>query len=192
MSMSNRFDAAQKLRSGVYNTKLILFDPFNCQYDEIKEGVDTQSDGTTNAGLKLPVINKKFDKIPTRTTFMLRDTGVLPTGDVKEQLKKNEEEIFEVANVLNQAIRRYSQFSIGAVEVDIFGDFSLHAGQTIFIDAPTTEQGEDVKKDQLSSGKYLIHQVKHVIRGGQCQTKLGLVRDSIGRKGKPHNGSMVN
>ena len=192
MSMSNRFDAAQKLRSGVYNTKLILFDPFNCQYDEIKEGVDTESDGTTNAGLKLPVINKKFDKIPTRTTFMLRDTGVLPTGDVKEQVKKNEEEIFEVANVLNQAIRRYSQFSIGAVEVDIFGDFSLHAGQTIFIDAPTTEQGEDIKKDQLSSGKYLIHQVKHVIRGGQCQTKLGLVRDSIGRKGKPHSGSMVN
>ena len=192
MSMSNRFDAAQKLRSGVYNTKLILFDPFNCQYDEIKEGVDTESDGTTNAGLKLPVINKKFDKIPTRTTFMLRDTGVLPTGDVEEQVKKNEEEIFEVANVLNQAIRRYSQFSIGAVEVDIFGDFSLHAGQTIFIDAPTTEQGEDVKKDQLSSGKYLIHQVKHVIRGGKCQTKLGLVRDSIGRKGKPHSGSMVN
>ena len=192
MSMSNRFDAAQKLRSGVYNTKLILFDPFNCQYDEIKEGVDTQSDGTTNAGLKLPVINKKFDKIPTRTTFMLRDTGVLPTGDVKEQLKKNEEEIFEVANVLNQAIRRYSQFSIGAVEVDIFGDFSLHAGQTIFIDTPTTEQGEDVKKDKLSSGKYLIHQVKHVIRSGQCQTRLGLVRDSIGRKGKPHSGSMVN
>ena len=104
----------------------------------------------------------------------------------------DEEEIFEVANVLNQAIRRYSQFSIGAVEVDIFGDFSLHAGQTIFIDAPTTEQGEGVKKDQLSSGKYLIHQVKHVIRGGQCQTRLGLVRDSIGRKGKPHSGSMVN
>ena len=192
MSMSNRFDAAQKLRSGVYNTKLILFDPFNCKYDEIEEGVNENSDGTTNAGLKLPVINKKFDKIPTRTTFMLRDTGVLPTGDVKEQVKKNEEEIFEVSNILNQAIRRYSQFSIGAVEVDIFGDFSLHAGQTVFIDAPTTEQGEDVKKDQLSSGKYLIHQVKHVIRGGLCQTRLGLVRDSVGRKGKPHNGSMIN
>jgi len=192
MSMSNRFDAAQKLRSGVYNTKLILFDPFNCKYDEIEEGVNENSDGTTNAGLKLPVINKKFDKIPTRTTFMLRDTGVLPTGDVKEQVKKNEEEIFEVSNILNQAIRRYSQFSIGAVEVDIFGDFSLHAGQTVFIDAPTTEQGEDVKKDQLSSGKYLIHQVKHVIRAGQCQTRLGLVRDSVGRKGKPHNGSMIN
>ena len=191
-SPDNRFDAAQKLRSGVYNTKIILFDPFNCQYDEIKEGVDTESDGTTNAGLKLPVINKKFDKIPTRTTFMLRDTGVLPTGDVAEQVKKNDDEIFEVASILNQAIRRYSQFSIGTVEVDIFGDFSLHAGQIVFIDSPPTDQIDDSTTDELTGGKYLIHQVKHVIRGGKCQTKLGLVRDSIGRKGKPHSGSMVN
>ena len=190
-SADNRFDAAQKLRSGVYNTKLILFDPFNCKYDEIKEGVSEDGDGTTNAGLNLPVINEKFNKIPTRTTFMLRDTGVLPTGDVDEQVKKNEEEIFEVANILNQAIRRYSQFSIGSIEIDIFGDFSLHAGDVVFIDAPSTDK-DDPKSDKIIGGKYLIHQVKHVIQGGICQTKLGLVRDSIGRKGKPHSGSTLS
>ena len=189
-SADNRFDAAKKLRSGVYNTKLILFDPFNCKYDEIKEGVE-DGEGTTNAGLNLPVLNEKFNKIPTRTTFMLRDTGVLPTGDVKEQVKKNDEEIFEVANILNQSIRRYSQFSIGSIEIDIFGDFSLHAGDTVFIDAPSTDK-DDPKTDKIIGGKYLIHQVKHVIQGGFCQTKLGLVRDSIGRKGKPHNGSTLN
>ena len=191
-SPDNRFDAAQKLRSGVYNTKIIIFDPFNCEYSEINEGVKEESDGITNAGLNLPVINKKFDKLPTRTTFMLRDTGVLPTGDVAEQVKKNDDEIFEVASILNQAIRRYSQFSIGTLEVDIFGDFTLHAGQTVFIDAPPTDQVDDSTNDELTGGKYLIHQVKHVIRGGKCQTKLGLVRDSVGRKGKPHTGSMVN
>ena len=189
-SADNRFDAAKKLRSGVYNTKLILFDPFNCKYDEIKEGVE-DGEGTTNAGLNLPVLNEKFNKIPTRTTFMLRDTGVLPTGDVKEQVKKNDEEIFEVANILNQSIRRYSQFSIGSIEIDIFGDFSLHAGDTVFIDAPSTDK-DNPKTDKIIGGKYLIHQVKHVIQGGFCQTKLGLVRDSIGRKGKPHNGSTLN
>ena len=191
-AVDNRFNAAQKLRSGVYNTKLILFDPFNCKYDEIKESVKKEDESTTNAGIKLPVINKKFDNTPTRTTFMLRDTGVLPTGDVKEQVKKNEEEIFDVANILNQAIRRYSQFSIGTLEVDIFGDFSLHAGDCVFIDSPSADQSPDVQSDKITGGKYLIHQVKHVIRAGQCQTKLGLVRDSIGRKGKPHNGSMVD
>ena len=191
-SPDNRFDAAQKLRSGVYNTKIIIFDPFNCEYSEINEGVKEESDGITNAGLNLPVINKKFDKLPTRTTFMLRDTGVLPTGDVAEQVKKNDDEIFEVASILNQAIRRYSQFSIGTLEVDIFGDFTLHAGQTVFIDAPPTDQVDDSTNDELTGGKYLIHQVKHVIRGGKCQTKLGLVRDSVGRKGKPHTGSMVD
>ena len=190
--VDNRFQAESKLRSGAYNTKLILFDPFNCKYDEISEGVKPDDDGTTNAGIGLPIINKKFNNTPTRTTFMLRDTGVLPTGDVKEQVKKNEEEIFDVANILNQAIRRYSQFSIGAVQIDIFGDFSLHAGDVVFIDAPSTDQGNDATTDKLTGGKYLIASLKHVIRAGQCQTRLGLVRDSVGRKGKPHNGSMVN
>ena len=190
LEVDNRFEAESKLRSGTYNTKLILFDPFNCKYDEINEGA--KNEGTTNAGIGLPIINKKFNKTPTRTTFMLRDTGVLPTGDVGEQLKKNHEEIFEVAKILNQAIRRYSQFSIGAVQIDIFGDFSLHAGDIVFIDSPSTEQGDEVTTDKLIGGKYLIASVKHVIRAGQCQTRLGLVRDSIGRKGKPHSGSMVN
>jgi len=192
LDIDNRFQAESKLRSGAYNTKLILFDPFNCKYDEISEGVKPDDDGTTNAGIGLPIINKKFNNIPTRTTFMLRDTGVLPTGDVKEQVKKNEEEIFDVANILNQAIRRYGQFSIGAVQIDIFGDFSLHAGDVVFIDAPSTDQGNDATTDKLTGGKYLIASLKHVIRGGLCQTRLGLVRDSVGRKGKPHNGSMVN
>ena len=33
-------------------------------------------------------LNEKFDKIPTRTTYILKDTGTLPTGDVTEQVKK--------------------------------------------------------------------------------------------------------
>ncbi len=41
-------------------------------------------------------------------------------------------------------------------------------------------------------GKYLIAVVKHAINNGKGITKLGLVRDSVGRDGKPHSGSMVN
>ena len=84
------------------NTKIILFDPFNCKYDEINEGA--KNEGTTNAGIGLPIINKKFNKTPTRTTFMLRDTGVLPTGDVGEQLKKNDEELSNNIDFLKNQI----------------------------------------------------------------------------------------
>ena len=49
---------------------------------------------------------------PTRTTYILKDTGSLPTGDLTEQVKKSSEENFESEIILNQAIRRYNQFSI--------------------------------------------------------------------------------
>ena len=110
---------------------------------------------------------------------------------MKEQVKKNKEEAFEVESILNQAIRRYNQFSIGSVEVDIAPDFSLHVGDCIFIDSPNT--GSDKQEtDQHIGGKYLIAVLKHAIRSGKAITKLGLIRDSFGREGKPHNSSMVN
>ena len=188
MDIDNRFIANQKLRMGAYNTKLIVFDPFNCKYNIVEQSAIDSEEGTTHAGYELPVTNDKFNVEPTRTTFMLKDTGTLPTGDVKEQVKKNKEETFEVESILNQAIRRYNQFSIGSVEVDIAPDFSLHVGDCIFIDAPNTG-GE---KDKHIGGKYIIAVLKHAIRsGGKGITKLGLVRDSFGRAGKPHNGSTL-
>ena len=191
MEVDNRFIANQKLRMGAYNTKLIVFDPFNCKYNVIEKGAFDSEEGTTHAGDELPVINDKFSVKSTRTTYMLKDTGTLPTGDVKEQVKKNKEEAFEVESILNQAIRRYNQFSIGSVEVDIAPDFSLHVGDCIFIDSPNT--GSDKQEtDQHIGGKYLIAVLKHAIRSGKAITKLGLIRDSFGREGKPHNSSMVN
>ena len=90
---------------------------------------------------------------------------------------------------MNQSISRYNQFSSGVVEIDIAPDFDLHAGDAIFIDVPDTGGGST---DKFVSGKYVIAICKHAIRSGKGVTKLGLVRDSVGRKGKPHSGSMVN
>ena len=90
---------------------------------------------------------------------------------------------------MNQSISRYNQFTTGLVEIDIAPDFDLHAGDAIFIDIPDTGGGST---DKFISGKYIIATLKHAIRVGKGVTKLGLIRDSVGRKGKPHNGSMVN
>ena len=188
----NRFIANEKLRMGTYKTRLILFNPLNCEYKiEEQDAYDTE-DGTTHAGKQLPIINEKFSGEATRTTYVLKDTGTLPSGNVKQQIEKNEEQAFEVDVILNQAIRRYNQFSIGSIEVDIAADFTIRAGQTIFIDTSsgTNDEGQETNKE--IGGKYLIAVVKHAINNGKGITKLGLVRDSFGRKGKPHSGSMVN
>jgi len=190
LEADNRFIANQKLRMGAYKTKLVVFDPFNCKYNVIEQGALDSDEGTTHAGIDLPVINDKFSTEFTRKTYVIKDTGTLPTGDVKEQVKKNNEEIFEVESILNQAIRRYNQFSIGALEVDIPPDFSLHVGDCIHVDVPDTA-GEKTETDKQISGKYLIAVLKHAINSGKGITKLGLVRDSFGRDGGPLKGSVL-
>ena len=188
----NRFIANEKLRMGAYKTRLILFNPLNCEYKiEEQDAYDTE-DGTTHAGKQLPIINEKFSGEATRTTYVLKDTGTLPSGNVKQQIEKNEEQTFEVDVILNQAIRRYNQFSIGSIEVDIAADFTIRAGQTIFIDTSSGTNDESQETNKEIGGKYLIAVVKHAINQGKGITKLGLVRDSVGRDGKPHSGSMVN
>ena len=192
LESDNRFVANQKLRMGVYKTKMIIFDPFNCKYDIIEQDALESDEGTTHAGRELPVINKKFSNETTRTTYVLKDTGTLPTGNVKQQVEKNSEQIFEVDVILNQAIRRYNQFVTSTLIIEIAPDFSLRVGQTIFIDASSGDTGSDQETDKLIGGKYLIISLTHNIRMGKGQTVLGLVRDSVGREGKPHSGSMVN
>ena len=51
-----------------------------------QDAFDTE-DGTTHAGKELPV-NNKFSNQTTRTTYVLKDTGTLPTGNVNNKLKK--------------------------------------------------------------------------------------------------------
>ena len=192
LEADNRFVANQKLRMGVYKTKMIVFDPFNCKYDVVEQDAFDTEDGKSHAGKQLPVINNKFSNQTTRTTYVLKDTGTLPTGNVKQQVEKNNEQIFEVDSILNQAIRRYNQFVTSSVIIEIAPDFSLRVGQTIFIDTSSGDAEGDQETDKLIGGKYLIIQLTHDIQQGKGQTVLGLVRDSIGRKGKPHNGSMVD
>ena len=72
----------------------------------------------------------------TRTTYMLIDTGTLPTGTTEQQIDGSTEQNFESQKVLNQAIRRYNQVFTGMQTVTIAGDFSLHAGDVVFFDKP--------------------------------------------------------
>ena len=188
-SANNNLTANKKLRMGAYHTKLILFDPFNCEFQEIIQKADDTKKGTTLAAKNLPKLNKKFTEVPTRTTYVLKDTGTLPTGDVDEQLNLSSEEIFEPEKILNQAVRRYNQFSFLTCEIDVGLDLSLHVGDTVEIDTKSLNQQSDGARDKMVSGKYLIVSLTHTFASKNVVTKLGLVRDSLGRK--PKNSGMV-
>ena len=186
---NNNLTANKKLRMGAYHTKLIVFDPFNCKFDEVIQKADDTKKGTTLAAKNLPKLNEKFTEVPTRTTYVLKDTGTLPTGEVDEQLELSDKEIFESEKILNQAIRRYNQFSFLSCEIEIGLDLSLHVGDTVEIDSKSLNQLSDGTPDKMTGGKYLIVSLTHTFASKNVVTKLGLVRDSLGRE--PKNNGMV-
>ena len=185
-----------KLQIGTYSTRTVLFDPFNCFYEVVNpntQGGDLGSEKKLQkAGKDLPKYNKEFNvdgqnQDYTRTQYMLIDTGTLPTGNTKQQLQKSKEKNFDPKNVLNQSTMRYNQFFSTTVRITITGDFSLHAGDYIFIDSPPTNSKDKNSMDKQLGGYYVISKLCHYISprtGGY--TKLTLCRDSIGRKGSPN------
>ena len=172
---------------GAYGTKLVMFNPFNCHYEVVEqtatEGDNGEAPGLELAGEELPVFNKKFQNKLTRTTYHLLDIGSLPAGATEEQIKSNEQENLNVAKNLNQAIRRYNQVFSGMMEITIAGDFSLHAGDVIFVDIPAIQTETDDTVDRQSGGLYIIADLCHLVNPDGTWTKLNLARDSFGRKG---------
>tara|TARA_B100002019_G_scaffold275029_1_gene272526 strand:- start:3329 stop:4684 length:1356 start_codon:yes stop_codon:yes gene_type:complete len=192
-SKDNAIDVQKKLQMGAFSTRTILFDPFSCFYQVITPSADQKKDSYKTAGKDLPKLNDEFNrpgnnKEFSRTTYMLLDKGTLPTGSGKgknsEQIKKSGEQNFEPQSTLNQSIMRYNQMYSQKSNITIPGDFSLHAGDVIFLDAP--ELQTDTKNDEINKqngGLYIIADLCHYITPKETYTKLNLVRDSFGRTG---------
>lgn len=198
----NSVNVQNKLRMGAYSTRTVVFDPFNCKYEVLgKEAKKVEEEeGIQTAGERLPVLNPEFhpdgEKIDfSRTMYMLLDTGSLPTGNAGEgepvkateqQLEKSKEQNFQAKKILAQSVMRYNQLFAAMNTITIAGDFSLHAGDAIFVDAP--ELQADANNDEVnkeSGGLYIIADLCHYITPKETYTKLNLVRDTFGRKGKP-------
>ena len=179
----NTINAQSKFEMGAYSTRLVIFDPYTCKYQVIKQTADETKSGTKLGGKDLPTFNKKFNTDFTRTTYMLADTGTLPSGTNGQQISKAKEQNFETPQVLNQAIRRYNQMFAGMQTITIAGDFSLHAGDVVFIDTPGRNAEKDDQINKEYGGLYIIADLCHYISTKETYTKLNLVRDSFGRKG---------
>ena len=193
----NKINVQQKFKMGFQSTRIITFNPFNGFYQVKNTQADTMEVDT--AGKELPEMNKELNcegegKNYTRTTYYVTDTGTLNTGDsAEDQLKKSQQDNFDYSQIENQAIRRYNQLYSSETTVTIAGDFTLHAGDTLFIDGPDLET--DVKNDEIDKqhgGLYLISDLVHFLDNKGTWTKMNLVRDSFGRKGNHSSSSIVS
>ena len=169
--------ALQRLRSGAYITKTVTFDPSNKKY--VEEFHLHNPDLKDIAAKRLPTFNKKFQK-PTATTYILKDTGVLPEGNTKEQIQNSEKQNFSETDIANQARARYNQIQSHMITVTISGDFTLHAGDCIYVDSASFKSID--RPNTFVGGKYLIIDLCHHLSSKGCFTKMNLSRDSSGRK----------
>ena len=212
----NRNDIKSKLDQGAYSTRLITFNPFNCFYEVTYPNADNKPnapDGDNKgsqknlklAGEELPVLNPTIKSAKggkndfSRTTFKYLDVGTLPEGSGGEddpkgqqQIEKAEEENSNPAKILNQAIMRLNQMSNFKISITLPGDFSLHAGDTVFVDSPMLDAGKKIEQqtevDNQSGGLYIIRDLCHYMSAESTYTKINVVRDSVGRVGTAENG----
>ena len=190
----------RKMMGGAYSTlqyNFDLFDPkftvdFYSSAKNKEEGKpDEQNVGSQDylslAGENLPEINTEF-KGPTRIIWQLKDTGTQSGGNTDEQLDKSKEENFPLRSIYNQSIMRYNQLFASAVTLTLAGDFSLHAGDALFLDVAALKadtKAEDY--NEKDGGIYIISDISHYITPRETYTKVNLIRDSVGRKGNHTN-----
>ena len=197
-SKDNNVNVQNKLKMGAYSTRTILFDPFTTFYEVITPNAETNEESLKLGGKKLPKLNDEFNneganKEFTRTTYYLLDKGTLATGDTTQQLEKKDEQNFEYKDILNQSIMRYNQFFSSTAIVTIPGDFSLHAGEMVYLDVPQLEEKKAENVSKQNSGLYIIAGLTHYIHVTEGTfTKLSLARDSFGKTGKPNKTSIAN
>ena len=208
----NRVELKSKMSLGAYATKIITFDPRTAAYKvltrTIKDAATKVGGGTpqdegseenlTTGGEELPVLNPVFDRVGldkdySRITYYVEDTGTLPSGtglgEEQQQLEKSRLPNFIQSQIVNQSIRRYNQFYASQVTITIPGDFSLHAGDALFVDAPAVIADKNKGEvNQRTGGLYIITDLCHYVSSDGTYTKLNLVRDSFGRQGTPLKG----
>ena len=175
------------------------------------DGAPGGQKSTVHSGKQLPVLNPKIKSAKggkndfSRTTFKFLDVGTLPAGsggeresDPKNQGqlgpdgKNAKKENANPAKTLNQAIMRLNQLNTFKISITIPGDFTLHAGDAVFVNSPkldstkTGSKNQDSVDDQ-SGGLYIIRDLCHYMTSEETYTKINVVRDSFGQKGKPHS-----
>tara|TARA_B100001250_G_C19779902_1_gene781388 strand:- start:139 stop:1647 length:1509 start_codon:yes stop_codon:yes gene_type:complete len=193
-----------KLFMGAYATKSASFsfyDPdltdqfFSSSKKEDGDGTTPvgSQDYLTLAGEDLPNFSDDFSK-PSRITWQVEDTGSRVIGDTDEQLDKSTEENFDWKKIYNQSIMRYNQLFASTITVTVGGDFSLHAGDAVYIDGPSlkAETTSNIDVDKKDGGVYIIADLAHYVSSKETYTKLNLIRDSVGRKGKPKGNNYDN
>ena len=188
----NLVNVQKKLAIGAFTSRVLTFNPFTFSFDVAnpQSFLFEQEGGYKTGGEEIFKLNEEFNSDKAKgdfsiTSLKMTSVGGLQIGNTETQLSKSKEVDFTTDQILNQSFMRYNQLFTSQVSITIPGDFSLHAGDAIVVDAPIVES--DTKNDDLndqSGGLYIISDLAHYVTPHETFTKLNLIRDSFGTKPK--------
>jgi len=188
----NLVNVQKKLAIGAFTSRVLTFNPFTFSFDVAnpQSFLFEQEGGYKTGGEEIFKLNSEFNSDEAKgdfsiTSLKMTSVGGLQIGNTETQLSKSKEVDFTTDQILNQSFMRYNQLFTSQVSITIPGDFSLHAGDAIVVDAPIVES--DTKNDDLndqSGGLYIISDLAHYVTPHETFTKLNLIRDSFGTKPK--------
>lgn len=176
-------DMKDKLMMGVFNSSVNLFNSFESSFNCNPLNISSQESGITYAGTEYGKnLNSFFIKDVSR--FFTSNELIGSLTDIG----KSKEYDMEKSKILSTSTSRYNQLFTNKVNITIPADFSLEAGEMIFIDIPEQSSKPNPTYNERMSGVYMISALCHRITPGkgtdgfQAITSLELTRDSYGRK----------
>ena len=176
-------DLLKQIRSGVYSSKNIFFNPLQYSFTEIDVSVDA---GKLFGDASFSSLGKK-DKLPSildsdfksGNKFHRIQTKVIDNGVEKEKVspndKNNDPELYLAA-----AATRYNLLFSQVINTTIPCNTSLNAGSNIKLIIESTSEKKEQGPDQTSSGKYIIWGLRHHFSSENSVTSMVLIRDSYG------------
>jgi hypothetical protein len=171
MTVSKNQDVINALKSGVYYSRNLFFDPKTFKYEEII--YQLSSNGIKKSlGKNASLINAKNF---TRTHYHIKDVGTLeptPAGNVNNDPKEWQA----------KSTMRYNILFTQVLDVQVPCNPNLKAGDTINCDFEIVTQGKKEQgiPDPVQSGKYLIIDLCHHFDPKRSFTSMRIVRDSYG------------
>ena len=180
-------DMDQNMNLGMYHNRSIFFDFARMNYIVVGFNGPAQRPGLELGGIDEKftgeVISDKVKDTPSRLMHHILDVGAQNDGTGDEQLdnwradanKPNYDAIERQA----KANMRYSELFTIRFNITIPGDFTLHAGDLVYVNYPLLSQ--DTSNPE-SGGIYMIANLCHRMTSSDTFTSLTLVRDAFGKK----------
>lgn len=167
-------DIIKALRSGLYGTKNISWNPYTGEYKEFFLSLDNSVSNTLGSS---PNYDHAFSDNRTfsRTNYFILDTGNNEVG-ISTSTNNSQIEYFARASM------RYNLFMTQVVDITVPVNPNLKAGDVIQceFEKVTTDNKNEGSIDQHQSGKYIILHLCHNFTPKRSFTSLRIVRDTYG------------